>query len=145
MRPWVSFTTDQILRSSRPFCFHPAYKLRTEVAYLEERARRYAACKLAWGACATNSRGLGHRQPRKRHNRTIHGGGGGGGGRDDGGGGRVGGGSEGVGGAGGGGVGGGGEHSGGGAASSNDEDASQQATTKQVWAQRLREIFSARE
>jgi len=71
LRTRVGFAINKILRSRKPFCSHPADRLRAAVVYLEGCVPRLAACDAGWGACALLSRGLRHRRPRKAGARSV--------------------------------------------------------------------------
>jgi len=67
----VGFAIDEILRSRKPLCSHPADRLHAGVIYLEGCVPRLAACDAGWRACALLSRGLHHRRPRTAGTRTV--------------------------------------------------------------------------
>jgi len=62
----ISFSIKDILGSTAPFCEHADDKLRSAVAFLEEREPRLAVCESGWGACSLLSRALQNRRPRRR-------------------------------------------------------------------------------
>jgi len=62
----ISFAIQHILGSTAPFCEHADDKLRSAVAFLEEREPRLAVCGSGWGACSLLSRALQNRCPRRR-------------------------------------------------------------------------------
>jgi len=62
----LSFAIKHILGSTAPFCEHADDKLRSAVAFLEEREPRMAVRESGWGACSLLSRSLQNRRPTRR-------------------------------------------------------------------------------